>query len=248
MPLLTLVAAASFACINPAHIDGVSIRCDQHSIVMQLAGITAPSIAAPCRRFANCPVDPGTASRDHLAELTRGKIVICSNSTDMREHSTRCTVQGVDLSCAMVRDGFAVKTIGFAVNIDGFADKTVGSLGCETAAKAGAAQSNTALANGARSFIELPMLWRWVPLYFMLINFITYLVFAIDKRRTKIGLYQMSEAHLLSLVVFGGGIGAIVAQQRLDHMRDNQSFGNKIAILIGLQIGAIIGVIGFSLV
>jgi uncharacterized membrane protein YsdA (DUF1294 family) len=240
MPILTLVAAASFACINPAHVDGVSIRCDQHGIVMQLEGIAAPSIAAPCRRFTNCRVDPGTASRDHLAELTRGQIVICSNSTDKREHSTRCTVQGVDLSCAMVRDGFAVNT-------DGFADKTVGSLGCETAAKAGAAQSNTTLANGARSFIELPMLWRWVPLYFMLINFITYLVFAIDKRRTKIGLYQMSEAHLLSLVVFGGGIGAIVAQQRLDHMRENQSFGNKIAILIGLQIGAIIGVIGFSL-
>jgi len=240
MPILTLVAAASFACINPAHIDGVSIRCDQGGIVMQLAGITAPSISAPCRRFANCPVDPGTASRDHLAELTRGQIVICSNYTDMREHSTRCTVQGVDLSCAMVRDGFADKTAGFA-------DKTDASLGCEAEAKAGPAQSDAALAKGTRSFIEMPMLWRWVPLYFMLINFITYLVFAIDKRRTKNGLYQMSEAHLLSLVVFGGGIGAIVAQQRLDHMRDNQSFGNKIAILIGLQIGAIIGVIGFSL-
>lgn len=232
MPLLTLVAAASFACISPAHVDGASIRCDQRGALMHLEGIAAPSIAAPCRRVANCPVDPGTASRDHLAELNRGQVVICTNSVGKRQHNTRCTVQGVDLSCAMIRDGFA--------------DKTDASLGCD--AEAGSARSDAALAKGARSFIEMPLLWRWVPLYLILVNFITYLVFAIDNRRTKTGLNRISEAHLLTLVVFGGGIGAIIAQQRLDHMRENQSFGNKLAILIGLQIGAIIGVIGFGLV
>ena len=93
----------------------------------------------------------------------------------------------------------------------------------------------------------MPPLWRWVPLYLIGINIITYLAFAADKSRAQRGLNRISEVHLLTLVVFGGGIGALIAQYRLDHMRDQQPFAHRFAILLGLQIGALVGVAGLLL-
>jgi uncharacterized membrane protein YsdA (DUF1294 family) len=237
MPLLMLIAGASFACNNPVHRDGQSIRCNDGTAVMSLVGIEAPAIAAGCRHTANCDVDPGTAARDHLAELTRGQTVICTHENAARggrrlhQQGVRCSANGVDLSCAMIRDGAAAQTVA--------------GLGCPAIAVT--TREQEALAVGARSFIALPKLWRWVPLYLMIVNLFTYLAFAEDKRRAKFGIKRISETHLLILVAFGGGVGAIIGQSRLNHMRDERPFTIYLAILIGLQIGLLAGFVGFGL-
>jgi hypothetical protein len=45
--------------------------------------------------------------------------------------------------------------------------------------------------------------------------------------------------------VFGGGLWGMAAQRQLRHLHDEQPFANQFAILIGLQIGAIAGIIAF---
>jgi uncharacterized membrane protein YsdA (DUF1294 family)/endonuclease YncB( thermonuclease family) len=237
MPFVTFIAAASLACFNPAHRDGESVRCGDRAAVMRLYGIKAPPPITSCNSNFNCADDPGTLARDHLAELTRGQEIICTDVEPAKRNkkaparTVRCTIHQIDLSCAMVADGFAEKI-----------DK---ALDCP--APPPVTRGKALLADGARSFIDLPPLWRWVPLYLMAINIITYFAFAADKSRATRALNRISEVHLLTLTVFGGGIGALIAQQRLDHMRDQLPFANRFAILLGLQIGTLVGIAGLLL-
>ncbi|MFZ4690174.1 MAG: DUF1294 domain-containing protein [Polymorphobacter sp.] len=228
MPLLTLTAAISFACVNPAHRDGKSIRCSDHGTVMALAGIAVPPVAS-AYATRPCPADPGTAVRDRLAELTRGQALVCTRTAD-RTH-VRCTLKGEDLSCRLLAEGLATAATP--------------AIACPK--RTSIDRGEAILADGARDFVDLPPLWRWIPLYLAIVNTITFLTFAADKRRAITGINRISEVHLLLLVLFGGGIGGIFAQLRLDHLRDQQPFAAQFAILIGLQIGILIGVTGLLL-
>lgn len=81
---------------------------------MRLYGIDAPEMPGACRPGRQCtPGDP-IAARDHLRALTSGKSVVCQQVDKDRYGRiiVRCAVNGVDLSCSMVRDGFAVERYG----------------------------------------------------------------------------------------------------------------------------------------
>ncbi|ARR57249.1 hypothetical protein HY78_18630 [Rhizorhabdus wittichii DC-6] len=81
---------------------------------MRLYGIDAPEMPGACRPGRQCtPGDP-YASRDHLASLTAGRSVRCEQVDADRYGRlvVRCTAGGADLSCQMVRDGFAVERYG----------------------------------------------------------------------------------------------------------------------------------------
>lgn len=232
MPLLTVVAAASFACLNPAHVDGASIRCEGRGPAMTLHGITALPPAAPCRRFSDCPVDPGTAARDRLAELTRGQKIICTSvpgTAKARERSVRCTRGGVDLTCTMLADGHG--------------KASVSGLGCS---QVRAAETGGLWQRGGRDFAALSNLWRWGVLYLIILSAVTYFAFTADQRRERRALNRISESHLLALVLFGGGFGGLAAQITTGHMRDTLPFANQFAVLLGLQIGALIGIFGLG--
>lgn len=81
---------------------------------MRLYAIDAPEMPGACHAGRRCtPGDP-IASRDHLASLARGRTVTW-RQVDTDRYG-RLVVQafadGRDLSCAMVRDGFAVERYG----------------------------------------------------------------------------------------------------------------------------------------
>lgn len=101
----------TFECASPTHHDGDAIRCNGESKSMRLDAIDAPEMPGSCRPGRECtPGDP-FASRDHLASLTRGKAVQC-RQTDTDHYArriVRCSADGVDLSCQMVADGYAVE-------------------------------------------------------------------------------------------------------------------------------------------
>lgn len=107
-------ATGLFECAAPAHHDGDAIRCNGEGRSMRLDSIDAPEMPGSCRRGRQCtPGDP-FASRDHLASLTRGKSVQC-RQTDTDHYGrriVRCSADGIDLSCRMVADGFAVERYG----------------------------------------------------------------------------------------------------------------------------------------
>ena len=101
-------------CPQPNHHDGDALRCGYHGRSMRLYAIDAPEMPGACRPGRWCvPGDP-FASRDHLAGLTRGHTV--TYRVVDHDRYGRLVVQafadGQDLSCAMVRDGFAIERYG----------------------------------------------------------------------------------------------------------------------------------------
>jgi uncharacterized membrane protein YsdA (DUF1294 family) len=226
-PLLVLVTVTTIACINPAHRDGQSIRCGEKAPVMQLEGIAAPSIGAACSGGMACADDPGVIARDHLATLTRGQGVVCTvTATGPKTSSARCMMEGIDLSCTMVADGMAT---------------AAAPLSCPAPPPA------ARLTVLERSLAALPPLRVWVPLYLILVNIITFGAFALDRHRATRAMNRVAPAHLLALTFFGGGLGGIMAQWRLDHLRHEQPFADQFGVLIGLQFGAVLGIIGLWL-
>ncbi len=218
--------------MSPAHRSGEAIRCAGRGNVMQLHDIIAPEPAAPCAGYSGCSPDPGAAARDHLAELTRGQKPVCRYTGGITaldnppRRIVRCSIDDVDLSCRMVADGFAIGN---------------------DASKACAAEitRKRAVAPAPRPPVKLPLaLLPLLLLYLVVINIVAYFVFAADHRRAITRINRISETELLGVIAFGGGAGALVAQQRFDHMIDQQPFASQMAVLIGLQIGAVLAIAG----
>lgn len=232
MPLLTLVAATSFMCLSPTHDDGDHIRCNDRGS-LKLFSIDAPRLPGECRRGTACvPGDP-IAARDRLRALTANKKVRCTTLDPGRTGSrdVRCSADGVDLSCAMVASGHALER-QFPLNCPDYA----------------APAPSSAFAADTRNLFRLPALWRiYVPLFLLGISIATYFAFAADQRRARSGLNRIADIHLLALVALGGGLGAVVAQQRGDELRSEQPFAAQFAILLGLQFGVAVGLVGMLL-
>jgi len=115
IPVVQTDALELIACPSPRHHDGDAIRCGSgHGKSMRLYAIDAPEMPGACRPGRWCvPGDP-YASRDHLASLTAGRSVAYRVLSDdrYRRHIVQAFADGVDLSCAMVRDGYAIERYG----------------------------------------------------------------------------------------------------------------------------------------
>lgn len=219
MPLLVLAAATGFACANPVHRDGASLRCNDTGAVLQLQGVTAAPPGGPCFRPDDCPVDIGRLAQDQLAELTRGRQIMCKPAG---RGKVRCTADGKDLSCAMLASGLAKG--------DG------AGLGCPVSPQKPVVKPRpvSPLAGLAP--------WRdWIIGGLVALNLLTALAFLEDRRRLAKDLARVSNIHLLALALFGGGLGGFVVQQTTGHLRDDEPFASQFVVLLGLQIGAAIG-------
>jgi uncharacterized membrane protein YsdA (DUF1294 family) len=219
MPLLLLAAATGFACANPVHRDGASLRCNDAGAVLQLQGVKVAPPGGPCFRPDDCPVDIGRMAQDQLAELTRGRKIICRPSG---RGTVRCDAGGTDLSCAMLASGLA--------------KPTGAELGCAPVPRA---QVTVAKPSSPMAALEP---WRnWIIGGLIALNLLTALAFLEDRRRLAKGLARVSDMHLLTLALFGGGLGGFLVQQTTGHLRDDEPFASQFIVLLGLQIGAAIG-------
>jgi endonuclease YncB( thermonuclease family) len=107
-------ASDLFSCARPTFHDGDGIRCNEQGRSMRLYAIDAPEMPGSCKPGRQCtPGDP-YASRDHLAGLAAGRAVTCRQlDTDRYGRKVvQCFAGKLDLSCAMVRDGFAIERYG----------------------------------------------------------------------------------------------------------------------------------------
>lgn len=220
MPLLLLAAAAGFVCATPVHRDGASIRCGDSSTSMVLDGIKALPPGGPCFRPDDCPEDFGRLAQDQLAELTRGRKIICTPTVAGK---ARCTANGNDLSCAMIASGFA--------RSDG---KVLGCPSLKTPPRALVPAKTS-------PFAGFEWLGPWLLGFLAAINLLTLVAFMEDRRRASLGLNRIADIHLLALALFGGGLGGFVVQQTTGHLRDEEPFASQLVVLLGLQIGAAIG-------
>ena len=84
------------------------------------------------------------------------------------------------------------------------------------------------------------ILWWLAPIYMLLINSITYLMFWGGKESAQLRPYRISEGHLLLLAMLGGSPAAIFARQHLRHKTRKQPFGMLLLGIFGMQTSAAI--------
>ncbi|GGZ28648.1 DUF1294 domain-containing protein [Asticcacaulis endophyticus] len=82
-------------------------------------------------------------------------------------------------------------------------------------------------------------IWFYLALYLGMVNFLTYVVWAMDKKYAVHGARRVSERRLLGLCLLGGWPSALIGTYRLRHKSSKPSFLVKMYALIALQIGSL---------
>ncbi len=99
---------AAFLCMVVAVHDGDSLRCADRTRV-RLAGIEANELTGGCH-LPRCAPMPAQQARRTLASMTIGRRLTCTPvDTSYRRVVARCSVDGVDVSCALIAAGAAVR-------------------------------------------------------------------------------------------------------------------------------------------
>lgn len=100
---------AAFSCTVQSVTDGDTFRCADGTRV-RLSSIDTPEMPGSCRPGRHCaPGDP-FAAKAALQRLIGGRTVRCEPvGMSFNRIAAWCVVGGVDLSCAMVRGGYAIR-------------------------------------------------------------------------------------------------------------------------------------------
>ena len=255
LPLIVLAAAAaSFACESPSHHDGDNLRCSNVPGSMRLQGIDAPEMPGACRPGRNCVDGDPFAARDYLRGLTAGKTLQCvQEDTDTYGRAiVNCSAGGVNISCAMIAGGHAVPRYapldcsGPSAAPETAPDVTIESTTNPTPQSAPESppvivpEDKPARHDTSGLDIGLAPIALFALL---LVNLITWVLFAIDKRRAQAGRSRerIAESTLLVWALVGGSPAAWFAINRLRHKSAKDSFKQPLLLISGLQIGAVIG-------
>ena len=77
----------------------------------------------------------------------------------------------------------------------------------------------------------------YISLYLAIINIIAYIVYGIDKLKSKKGKRRIPESTLLLLAIIGGSIGAWCGVKFWHHKTMHKKFKYGIPLIIAIQIG-----------
>jgi endonuclease YncB( thermonuclease family) len=107
-PAQSPTVRGSFSCSVASVTDGDTLRCTDGTRV-RIAGIDAPEVS-PCAAGRQCVAGDGQASKRALAGLASGRTLSCrAVGTSYKRVVAFCSAGGVDLSCAQVSAGQAIK-------------------------------------------------------------------------------------------------------------------------------------------
>ena len=101
----------AIVCERPWISDGDTLSCRNLSARVRLVGIDAPEMPGHCHPGRRCTPGNGAASKRVLIGLVRsGPVIVKPQGYDRYDRIlARVSVNGVDLSCAMVARGAAVR-------------------------------------------------------------------------------------------------------------------------------------------
>lgn len=255
LPLIMLAAAAaSFSCETPRHHDGDNLRCANVPGSMRLQGIDAPEMPGACRRGRVCVDGDPFAARDYLRSLTAGKVLQCVQAaTDNYDRRiVNCTANGVNIGCAMIAAGQAVPRyasldcgIGEAASELPPAPPQQRSEQPVIAAEPG--PPPVIVPDDTPARMAAPKADFGITLFpllgLVLINLVTWALFATDKRRASAGRSRerIAESTLLGWAALGGSPAAWWAMHRLRHKSAKDIFKQPLLLITGMQAGIAIG-------
>ena len=76
--------------------------------------------------------------------------------------------------------------------------------------------------------------------YFILINIVTFLMFAVDKWKAKRNHWRIPERVLLGMSFVGGAIGGYIAMRVCHHKTQKKRFSIGVPVMVILHIAAVI--------
>jgi endonuclease YncB( thermonuclease family) len=98
-----------FACRVAYVHDGDTFRCADGTRI-RLSGIDAPEMPGACRPGRSCAPGNPYQAKAALAALIDGRTVQCEPAgKSYNRIAAWCSVGGSDLSCAMMRSGYAIR-------------------------------------------------------------------------------------------------------------------------------------------
>ena len=80
-------------------------------------------------------------------------------------------------------------------------------------------------------------------IYYLIINVLTFILFAIDKIKAMVGAWRIREIILLGLCLLGGGVGGILAMDICNHKVKSEHFMFGVPIMICAHLVLIILVV-----
>jgi endonuclease YncB( thermonuclease family) len=97
-----------FLCLVASVYDGDTLTCASGEKV-RLSAISAREIRGNrCAPSHPCPRASAQAAKAALGRMVRGKVLTCRQTgRSWGRITARCSVNGVDVSCAMIRGGWA---------------------------------------------------------------------------------------------------------------------------------------------
>ncbi|MBA5792139.1 DUF1294 domain-containing protein [Flavobacterium sp. xlx-214] len=77
---------------------------------------------------------------------------------------------------------------------------------------------------------------KFVFIYLLIVNYIAFSLYHLDKERALKGKRRISEKNLLTIVAFGGTLGAYIGMQKYRHKTKKTSFKFWFYAIVLLQI------------
>ena len=101
-----------FVCTSPQITDGDTLRCGDRRV--RLAGIDAPELPGHCRAGRECaPGDPQASTASLRRQVGGGPLQCRQINVDRYGRTVaRCTKDRIDLSCAQLEAGQAIRRYG----------------------------------------------------------------------------------------------------------------------------------------
>ena len=79
----------------------------------------------------------------------------------------------------------------------------------------------------------------WLSLYIIVISFITFIIFGVDKKRARRHEWRISEKVLFALAIIGGSIGAIIGMIAFHHKTKKWYFRIGMPVILAVQIAVV---------
>jgi len=75
--------------------------------------------------------------------------------------------------------------------------------------------------------------------YFLVLNLITFFIYGLDKAKSAMGAWRVSERRLLALAIIGGSLGAILGMKIFRHKTRKNSFLLTFILILLIQTGLV---------
>ncbi len=85
---------------------------------------------------------------------------------------------------------------------------------------------------------HIPVPWLAAAAWLLPANLTAFILFGVDKRRAKRGMWRISEAALMTVSALGGAVGALLGMRVFHHKTRHRKFTLGIPAILLLELAA----------